>query len=157
MPTHKLKNMNPFIFLLLLVVAVPLTELYFLIQVGTQIGALATIFLSLVTALLGAWMVRQQGFTTLARLRQSMQRGEMPALDLMEGTVLLICGCLLLLPGFVTDAVGFILLIPALRRWLLRRGLQQASVLRPVESPQAQRTAPKHRIIEGDYRREDDT
>lgn len=156
MLTRKLKNMNPVIFLLLLFVGIPLIELYFLIKIGVQIGAFPTIFLTVFTALLGAWMVRHQGFSTLARVRESMQRGEVPALEMMEGTVLLICGVLLLLPGFVTDAVGFVLLIPPLRRWLLTTGLQRAGILRPLRPEQTGESASKPRVIEGEYHREDD-
>lgn len=148
--------MNPFIFLLLLFVLVPLVELYFLIRIGAEIGAFPTIFLTVFTALLGAWMVRRQGFTTLMRVRRSMELGEVPALELMEGTILLICGLLLLLPGFVTDAVGFALLVPPLRRWLLRTALQRTGVMRAAGSTPPSRMQHPHRIIEGDYRREDE-
>jgi UPF0716 protein FxsA len=156
MLTRKLKNMNPVIFLFLLLLGIPLIELYFLIQVGTQIGAFPTIFLTVFTALLGGWMVRKQGFSTLLRVQQSMHQGEIPAFEMMEGAVLLICGFLLLLPGFVTDAVGFLLLIPVLRRWLLITGLRRAGMLRSAASQQSEGPAQKHRIIEGDYRHEDD-
>ena len=156
MLARKLKNMNPVIFLLLLFVGIPLIELYFLIKVGAQIGAFPTIFLTVFTALLGGWMVRQQGFTTLMRVRESMQRGDVPAFEMMEGSVLLICGFLLLLPGFITDAVGFVLLIPPLRRWLLTSGLQRAGILHPMSSDKPSDAARSHRVIEGDYRREDD-
>jgi UPF0716 protein FxsA len=145
--------MNPVIFLILLFVGIPLVELYFLIKVGVEIGAFPTIFLTVFTALLGAWMVRRQGFTTLGRVHGLMQRGEVPALEMMEGAVLLICGFLLLLPGFITDAVGFVLLIPPLRRWLLTSGLQRAGILRPGRPGD---TPQKPRVIEGEYRREDD-
>jgi UPF0716 protein FxsA len=148
--------MNPIIFLLLLFIAIPLVELYFLIKVGVEIGAFPTLFLTLFTALLGAWMVRRQGFTTLNRVRDSMQRGEVPALQMMEGTVLLLCGFMLLLPGFVTDSVGFVLLIPPLRRWLLTSGLQRAGILHPIPPGHPGDATGKYRIIEGDYRREDD-
>jgi UPF0716 protein FxsA len=148
--------MNPVIFLLLLFVGIPLIELYFLIKVGMEIGAFPTIFLTVFTALLGAWMVRHQGFATLNRVRESMQRGEVPALEMLEGTVLLICGFLLLLPGFVTDAVGFVLLVPPLRRWLLTTGLQRAGILHPVRPGKAGDSSQYQRVIEGEFRREDD-
>ena len=148
--------MNPVIFLLLLFVGIPLIELYFLIKVGMEIGAFPTIFLTVFTALLGAWMVRHQGFATLNRVRESMQRGEVPALEMLEGTVLLICGFLLLLPGFVTDAIGFVLLVPPLRRWLLTTGLQRAGILHPVRPGKAGDSSQHQRVIEGEFRREDD-
>ncbi|EGW52916.1 exlusion protein FxsA [Candidatus Endoriftia persephone str. Guaymas] len=147
--------MNPLLIFLLLFVGIPLVELYFLIQVGSQIGAFATIFLTLLTALIGGAMVRLQGFSTLMRVRGAMERGEVPAIEMMEGAVLLVCGVLLLLPGFVTDFVGFIFLVPQLRRWLISSGLQGAGVMRPVQ--RKPHSPPGHqRTIEGECRREDD-
>lgn len=148
--------MNPLLIFLLLFVGIPLIELYFLIQVGSEIGAFPTIFLTVFTALLGGWMVRAQGFSTIMRVRETIERGEVPALEMMEGSVLLVCGFMLLLPGFITDAVGFIFLIPPLRRWLLLAGLRGAGVIRPVKPEKPQNPQPQNRIIEGEYRREDD-
>ncbi|MCU7811719.1 MAG: FxsA family protein, partial [Candidatus Thiodiazotropha sp. (ex Notomyrtea botanica)] len=88
--------MKPLLIFLLLFVGIPLTELYFLIKVGSQIGAFPTIFLTIFTALVGGMMVRAQGFSTLMRVREMMDRGEMPAIEVMEGAVLLVCGILLL-------------------------------------------------------------
>jgi UPF0716 protein FxsA len=156
MLTRKLKNMNPLFFLLLLLIGIPLIELYFLIRVGAEIGAFPTLFLTLFTALLGGLMVRNQGFSTLLRGRQSLDRGELPAIEMMEGTVLLICGFMLLLPGFITDAVGFVLLVPPLRRWLLTAGLQHSGIMRPGRSGHASGQSRQPEVIEGEYRREDD-
>ncbi len=149
--------MNPIIVFFALFVGVPLVELYFLIKVGSQIGALPTLFLTIFTALLGGWMVRRQGLATLTRVRDAMNRGEMPAFDLMEGAVLLVCGFMLLLPGFITDIVGFIFLIPWVRRWLLTLGLLNSGVMRPVGRPtgsgaESQRET---RVIEGEFHRDD--
>jgi UPF0716 protein FxsA len=149
--------MNPLLIFLLLFVGIPLTELYFLIKVGAQIGAFPTIFLTVFTALLGGYMVRHQGFSTLMRVREMVDRGEMPAIEMMEGAVLLVCGVLLLLPGFITDAVGFIFLVPPIRRWLLTAGLQSGGILRPApppERPDSSRQRPE--VIEGEFKREED-
>jgi UPF0716 protein FxsA len=149
--------MKPLLLFLLLFIGVPLVELYFLIKVGSQIGAFSTIFLTVFTALLGGWMVRAQGFSTLNRVRESMDRGEVPAIEMMEGAVLLVCGFLLLLPGFITDIVGFIFLVPPIRRWLLILALQQCGMIGPAgpatgESYRSQ----ERRVIEGEYKREDE-
>ena len=149
-------HMNPLLIFLLLFVGIPLVELYFLIQVGSEIGAFSTIFLTIFTALVGGWMVRAQGFSTIMRVRETIDRGEVPALEMMEGSVLLVCGFMLLLPGFITDAVGFIFLIPPLRRWLLSAGLRGAGVMRPARPGQTSSADKNQRIIEGEYRREDD-
>ncbi len=149
-------HMNPLLIFLLLFVGIPLVELYFLIQVGSEIGAFSTIFLTIFTALVGGWMVRAQGFSTIMRVRETIDRGEVPALEMMEGSVLLVCGFMLLLPGFITDAVGFIFLIPPLRRWLLSAGLRGAGVMRPARPGQTGSADKNQKIIEGEYRREDD-
>jgi UPF0716 protein FxsA len=149
--------MNPLLIFLVLFVGTPLVELYFLIKVGSQIGALTTLFLTLFTAIVGGWMVRAQGFTTLGRVRDAMDRGEVPAIEMMEGAVLLVCGLLLLLPGFITDIVGFIFLIPWVRRWLLAVGLQSSGVMRPMQSaPREGEGERETRVIEGEFHREDD-
>jgi UPF0716 protein FxsA len=146
--------MNPLLVFLLLFVGIPLVELYFLIRVGSEIGAISTIFLTIFTAILGGWMVRAQGFSTLLRVRQAMERNEVPAFEMMEGAVLLICGLLLLLPGFITDAVGFLFLVPQVRRWLLTAGLKGSGVMKPAEKEGG--APPSKRIIEGEFHREDD-
>lgn len=138
--------------LLLLFVAAPLIELYFLIQVGSVIGALPTILLSILTAVIGGYLVRMQGLTVLMRVREMTDRGEMPALELLDGAILLLCGFALMLPGFVTDAVGFALLVPAVRHALIRRYVR----LMPVQGEVVvQRQQSERRTIEGDWRRED--
>lgn len=136
--------------ILFVFVLTPLVELYFLIQVGSVIGALPTIALSLLTAAIGGLMVRHQGISVLMRVRSQMDHGETPALELLDGAVLLVCGFSLLLPGFVTDLIGFLLLIPPLRHALLRRWLHVV----PIQT-QARRDDQVQRIIEGDYRRDD--
>ncbi|MES9812090.1 MAG: FxsA family protein [Candidatus Thiodiazotropha sp.] len=156
-PRVSSSTMNPLLLFLLLFVGIPLVELYFLIQVGSQIGAFSTIFLTVFTALLGGWMVRTQGFSTLSKVRGSMDRGEVPAFEMMEGAVLLVCGFLLLLPGFITDVVGFVFLVPPVRRWLIRLGLQQGGVMGPAgPPPNGPNRSPERRVIEGEFKREDD-
>jgi UPF0716 protein FxsA len=136
-------------------VGAPLLELYLLIEVGSVIGAIPTIALSLFTAVLGGYLVRMQGFGVLFRIQSQIAGRELPAVELLEGALLLLVGLALLLPGFITDAVGFLLLIPALRRWLIVRWLKVRGTLAPPPvSPGGPETRPD-RIIEGEYRRED--
>jgi UPF0716 protein FxsA len=140
---------------LLIFVGAPLIELYFLIQVGSVIGALPTIALSILTAVIGGALVRMQGLAVLMRVRAMLDQGEMPALELLDGAVLLVCGFALLLPGFVTDSVGFLLLIPPVRHALIRRYLHVVPVAdaNGVRRGDLQRGP---RVIEGEYRRDDD-
>ncbi len=110
---------------LLVFVGAPLTELYLLIEVGSRIGALPTVALCLLTAALGGVLVRWQGIGVMMRLRETMARHEVPAIEMLEGAAILLAGVLLMLPGFVTDTLGLLLLIPPLRQaaiyHLLRR------------------------------------
>lgn len=114
--------------LLSLFIAVPLCEIALFILVGGQIGVLATIAIVVVTAVAGAVLVRRQGLATLQRARADMEANRIPAGPMAEGLAILFAGALLLTPGFLTDAIGFALLIPALRarlvaamgRWLSR-------------------------------------
>jgi UPF0716 protein FxsA len=140
---------------LVLLLGLPLLELYVLIKVGGEVGALSTVLLVIFTAVVGIALVRLQGFSTLMRVRSAMDRGEVPAVEMLEGAALLIAGFLLLFPGFISDTLGFVILIPPLRRWLLLRMLEHSEVMRPVERP-AQSEGEKPRIIDGEYRREDD-
>lgn len=103
-------------YLLLLFIVMPILEMWLLITVGQQIGALPTIGLVLLTAVVGLSLLRRQGFDTLFRARSRLDAGELPAMEMAEGLVLALCGALLLTPGFVTDAIGFVGLVPPLRR-----------------------------------------
>lgn len=107
--------------LLVLFIAFPLLELYLLIKVGGMIGVLPTIGLCILTAVLGAALLRLQGLQTLADIQSRLERREMPAAELLSGTILLLSGALLLTPGFVTDCIGFLCLVPALREKLAGR------------------------------------
>lgn len=110
----------------------PLLELYLLIKVGMLIGALPTVLLVVGTGLLGLWLLQKQGLQNYRRIQQCMARGEVPALEMIEGAVMLVGGMLLLLPGLITDVLGLLCLIPPVRRvlvmWWLRR--VQVSVYR---------------------------
>ena len=107
--------------LFLCFIVVPIVEMYILIQVGGLIGGLYTIGLVLLTALIGVTLLKRQGLSTLMTAQQKMQTGQMPVTEMAEGLMLAVAGALLLTPGFVTDAVGFILLTPYLRQYLAER------------------------------------
>ena len=143
--------MSAFQLIFLLFLTIPLAEIFLLIEVGSVIGAPTTIGLVVFTAVLGAALMRVQGFQTLRRVQQSLARGEIPAFELAEGALILLAGALLLTPGFVTDAVGFACLMPPLRRGLIR----WAASRRVVRAGAGPRRGPS-RTIEGEYRREDD-
>ena len=151
-------RMNPFPVLLLLFLLVPLTEIYFLIVVGGWIGALPTIALVVLTALIGATLARHQGLVTLQRVQASMARGELPAIEMLEGALLLVGGLLLLTPGFFTDAAGFICLLPLTRRALALWGLQRMTMAMPPTrgGPPPGAGGREQHTIEGEFSRDDD-
>jgi UPF0716 protein FxsA len=104
--------------LFFLFVVLPILELWLLIQVGSKIGALSTIILVFLTAIVGSWLLRQQGLKTLMSARSKMEAGQLPAKEMAEGICLAVGGALLLTPGFITDAIGLACLIPGIRGWV---------------------------------------
>jgi UPF0716 protein FxsA len=149
--------MRPFPIFLLLFLAVPLVEIYFLIVVGGWIGALPTVVLVVLTAVAGAALARQQGFATLRRLQATLERGETPAIELLEGVFLLIGALLLLTPGFFTDLIGFLCLLPRTRQALALWAVKRLRVTPVSEGGSAGPSAgPRSRTLEGEFHREDD-
>jgi UPF0716 protein FxsA len=140
--------------LLAIFLVVPLVEIYLLIKIGGVIGAPWTIFLVVFTAVLGAVLVRSQGFSTIGRIQTSLAAGELPAMELLEGVFLLVAGALLLTPGFFTDAVGFACLTPPLRRRLIRYALERG-LIHTAGSADTHRQPNRGQTLDGDYRRVD--
>ena len=128
--------MSPFP-VLLLFIAIPLVEIYFLIKVGDVIGAFTTVVLVVATAVLGASIARYQGLVTLQRVQATVARGEAPASEMLEGVILFLGAVLLLIPGFVTDIIGFACLVPPLRRAIALWALQHMIVPPPPPSGDA--------------------
>ena len=108
-------------YLFLAFLLVPIIEIALFIQVGGLIGLWPTLLIVVLTAMLGTSLVRNQGLMTLGKLQQSFERLENPSEPLAHGAMILISGALLLTPGFFTDAVGFALLVPGIRNWLIVR------------------------------------
>ena len=131
--------------LFLLFLVVPVIEIYLLIAVGSRIGAPSTILLILLTAVLGAALLRIQGLNTLARVQRSLDQGELPAMDLLGGLQLLVAGAFLLTPGFFTDTVGFILLVPHIRNRVAQ------SLLQTVFQAHIHRYHSSRVTLEGEY------
>jgi UPF0716 protein FxsA len=127
-----------------------------LVTVGGVVGVGWTIFLVVLTAVIGASLVRSQGISTLARSQEILARGDLPAVELLEGVALLIAGALLLTPGFFTDGVGFLLLVPPLRRRLIRSWVLKALDRRLASSRRADPGTEERPPLDGDYRRLDD-
>ncbi len=148
----------------LIFLIVPVVEIYFLIQVGQVIGALWTVFFVVLTAVIGVQLLKTQGISTLSRAQQKMNSGEMPATEMVEGIALLIAGAFLLTPGFFTDTIGFLLLIPATRKLIVSHlfskiisSAQFSSINAEVHSHQSKPSdTKKGDVIEGVKYRKDD-
>ncbi len=131
--------------ILLALIGVPLVEIAVFIEVGGWIGLWPTLAVILLTAFAGTWLIRAQGIGVLMRARRTIAEGGAPLREMFDGVCLIVAGAFLLTPGFVTDATGFLLLLPpfrdlaagwAWRRWGGEGGVQQGGA----------------RIIEGEYR-----
>jgi UPF0716 protein FxsA len=121
--------------LLTALIGVPLIEIALFIEVGGWIGLWPTLALVVLTAVIGAWMLRQQGLSVLMRAQRQLAEGALPVVEVFEGLCLVIAGALLLTPGFFTDALGAVLLVPAVRRTLYRQVRQriEAHIVRAPE------------------------
>jgi UPF0716 protein FxsA len=101
--------------LALLFLVVPFVELYVLIQVGHVIGVLPTIAVLIAVSVIGAWLVKREGLATLRRVRERVDAGQVPGRELVDGLLILLAGALLLTPGFLSDVLGILLLLPPVR------------------------------------------
>jgi UPF0716 protein FxsA len=110
--------------LFLLFAVIPVVELAILISVGQKIGVLNTVAVVILTAAVGAYMVRMEGLGVLSRIQKNLAEGAFPAEELIDGAMVLVAGALLLTPGFFTDVLGFLMVFPTsrtvIKRWLRR-------------------------------------
>jgi UPF0716 protein FxsA len=152
--------------LFILLIAIPIAELYVIVQVAQGIGILPTLALLIGISMAGAWLLKREGTATWARLQQTLARGQMPTNEVTDGALILFGGALLLTPGFLSDVIGLILLIPPTRalvkgsarkvfaRWARRRGgtvtrasgrIYEAGVVRKSTADEPTTTTPAPR------------
>ncbi|QQA42771.1 FxsA family protein [Pelagovum pacificum] len=136
-------------------IAVPLIEIALFIQVGGLIGLWPTLGVVIVTAIVGTWLVRSQGAAELGRLRRSINDLNDPTEPLAHGAMILVSGALLLTPGFFTDTVGFLLLVPAVRqaalRWVKSRVTVQNFTYQDRPAGPGGRPRPRDTVVDVDY------
>ena len=130
--------------LLLIILFVPLIEIYLFIQIGGQIGAINTILIILLTAVVGIYFVRLQGLNTLRSGVTQLYRNQIPIYEMMSGAALAVAALLLIIPGFATDVLGFLLILPFTRN-LIFKYLGKKYTKREV----------KDDLIEGEYEDKD--
>ncbi|UCG79287.1 MAG: FxsA family protein [Nitrospirota bacterium] len=109
-----------FLKLFLIFAILPIVELSLLIKIGTVIGTINTIAIVILTAIVGAYMVRMEGIGVWFRIQKSLAEGIFPADELISGIMILVAGAVLLTPGFVTDAIGFLMVFPYTREHIKR-------------------------------------
>ena len=126
---------------LVLIIAIPLIEIYLFIKIGSQIGAFNTVLLILTTAVIGVAYARYEGFNTLKSGIGQLVKNEMPVYEIISGATLAFAAFLLILPGFATDLVGILLVIPFTRKILLSRFVKT----------NINKNKKKNNYIEGDY------
>ena len=107
--------------LLILIIGIPLIEIYLFIKIGSQIGAFNTVLLIIITAIIGVAYVRYEGFNTLKSGIRQLIKNELPVYELVSGATLAFASLLLILPGFATDFIGILLVIPFTRKIILSR------------------------------------
>jgi len=99
---------------------VPFIEIYLLIKIGAQVGAFNTILIVILTGLLGASLARLEGLKTMTKVRDSLNRGDLPAEEMLDAMLIFVAGVVLLTPGLITDLAGLALLVPKARYWFKR-------------------------------------
>ena len=119
--------------LVLAFIVMPIVELYVIIQVGQSIGVLETVVLLLAVAFLGSWLVKREGLRTWAAFLGAMRERRVPAKEVADGALVILGGALLLTPGFVTDVVGLLLVLPPTRAMV--RGTVSTRLARRMGGP----------------------
>ena len=114
--------------ILLFLIAIPAIEIFVMIKIGQNIGALNTVFLIFLTAIIGIYFAKLQGLSTLKSGVYSMYKNEIPLFEMVSGASIALAACLLIFPGFVTDTLGFFLLIPWTRKIIIKSFLKKNNV-----------------------------
>ena len=117
-----------FLVLFVLFVVAPLVELYVIVEVARFMGLFPALALLIVLSFFGAWLVKREGVAVLGRLRDSLARGEMPTNSLVDGGLIVTAGALCIVPGFVSDAIGLLLLVPPIRAFVRDRLIARWSI-----------------------------
>ena len=113
--------------LLLLIISIPIIEIYLFIKIGNYIGAFNTISLILITAIIGVWYARYEGFNTLRSGMSQLMKNEMPIYEIISGAALAFAALLLILPGFATDFLGLLIIFPITRKLLFKKYAKKKS------------------------------
>lgn len=150
----------PILFFIFIVV--PIIEIAIFIQAGDWFGLGPTLFTIVLTAFIGITLIRQQGLSTLYKAQQKMNTGEIPAIEMIEGLMIAVAGAFLITPGFFTDSLGFLLLIPLFRQFLVKYVLRNKIKMHgnsqqpPFNESNTQSSNQSNRTIEGEFKNNED-
>ena len=145
--------MKPLQTILVIILIIPFLEIYLLLEVGSIIGAIPTIFLVASTAIIGSWLLKEQGFSTFQRLQQNLRQGILPAYEMIEGPIILAGGLLLLTPGFITDILGLACLIPSLRKKIAQYIIENSLIQQSGSF--TKEPSNNVNVLEGEFEKED--
>ena len=142
--------------------SIPIVEMYLLIEVAKRIEALPTILLVMLTAVLGVSLIRQQGLSTLTKGIRRLNQAEIPAAEIIEGVLLAVAGAFLITPGFLTDFIGFMIIIPSTRRITALMLLKRMAARADFRTNGSDLRGGSHKtrdasgsVIEGEYEKKD--
>jgi UPF0716 protein FxsA len=127
--------------ILLLIILIPVIEIYLFIKIGSQIGAITTILLIFTTAIVGIYYAKYEGLNTLKSGFAQLNRNEAPAYEIMSGAAIALAALLLILPGFATDILGFLIIIPISRKLIFNKFVKKFS----------NKKSEKNNFIDGDF------
>ena len=130
--------MNPILFV---IIVIPVIEIYLLIKIGSQIGAISTIFLIFLTAIIGIYYAKYEGLNTLKSGFSQLSKNETPAYEVISGAAIAFAALLLIIPGFATDILGFFLIFPISRKFIFNKMSKKFS----------QKKNEKNNFIDGDF------
>lgn len=157
-------------FIFIILIAIPIAEIWLLLKVGSLFGAIPTIGLVISTAMFGVALLRQQSWVALSKAQEKMRNGQVPAKEIVDGLFLAVGGALLLTPGFITDVLGFVCLFPFARQslitWCIGPFLKRMMAGSSMHAYQAGTSSHQQTFtqrdtlyekdaIEGEYRRDD--
>jgi UPF0716 protein FxsA len=152
----------PILFFIFIVV--PIIEIAIFIQAGDWFGLGPTLFCIVLTAFIGITLIRQQGLSTLYKAQQKMNSGEIPAIEMIEGLMIAVAGAFLITPGFFTDSLGFLLLLPLFRQFLVKYVLRNKIQMQGSNQQAPYNSSESHtessnlsnRTIEGEFKNNED-
>ncbi|HEY0721543.1 MAG TPA: FxsA family protein [Gammaproteobacteria bacterium] len=144
--------MLPFRIPLFLILLFPIAEIFAFVEIGGLIGGWQTVLWVILAAMAGGMLLRLHGIATMRRVQSAMMRGELPARAMFDGALLFFAAILLIIPGFISDAIALLLLLPPTRWLLLRMMMRRVMPFPPGHEPNFRRPD----TIEGEYRREDE-